>query len=464
MSTAQSVSIASWLAITITAISISSVASLAPSAPSAPFVARIPLLLPRSISARPRGRASCPRPQNALLSSLKETFEPGTTSNETLSDGANANVSTNATAPAATATATATATVSESISPQQQFQEASPPAATATATATATVSESISPQQQFQEVLSSPDLLDPTAILDATIGISNDDEGAASDVPMPTGLANNDADVDSLAAQKDNDSAIAPSGAATSDAVTSFPARASATSKEEDLELTRQAILKHIQQISMESDTQDDDEDENEDEDEDESIESNNLQQLEQTKQESKLTSLSESTPSIAKILRYTIPAIGIWLCSPVLSMIDTAAVGLLSGTAQQAALNPAVSVTDYGALVVAFMYTATTNLIAAAVQEDKDDNATETSRPKTTTTLITGLKLALLVGSIFGVILGTSGKQLLKLLIGNDALDPTVFSAALQYVRIRALGMPAMVIIGTAQSACLGMQDVTSP
>ena len=57
--------------------------------------------------------------------------------------------------------------------------------------------------------------------------------------------------------------------------------------------------------------------------------------------------------PSVLKILKFAIPAIGVWLCSPVLSMIDTASVGLLSGTAQQAALNPAVSVTDMGALAV---------------------------------------------------------------------------------------------------------------
>ena len=80
------------------------------------------------------------------------------------------------------------------------------------------------------------------------------------------------------------------------------------------------------------------------------------------------------NAPSVAKILKYTIPAIGGWLCSPVLSMIDTAFVGLLSETAQQAALNPAVSITDIGALVVAFMYTATTNLIASAQAQDQDD------------------------------------------------------------------------------------------
>ena len=32
------------------------------------------------------------------------------------------------------------------------------------------------------------------------------------------------------------------------------------------------------------------------------------------------------AAPTIPRILRYTLPAIGIWLCSPVLSMIDTAA------------------------------------------------------------------------------------------------------------------------------------------
>ena len=152
--------------------------------------------------------------------------------------------------------------------------------------------------------------------------------------------------------------------------------------------------------------------------------------------------------------------------------MIDTAAVGLLSGTAQQAALNPAISVTDYGALVVAFMYTATTNLIAASVQEDKDDYSVRTTlnadermiQPKTTTTLITALKLALFVGTTFGIIIFACGEHLLKLLIGNDGIDPQVFNAALRYVRIRSLGMPPAVVIGTAQSACLGMQDVTSP
>ena len=54
--------------------------------------------------------------------------------------------------------------------------------------------------------------------------------------------------------------------------------------------------------------------------------------------------------PNTRTLLKFAIPAIGIWLCSPLMSIIDTSTVGLISGTAQQAALNPAIAVTDYSA------------------------------------------------------------------------------------------------------------------
>ena len=56
--------------------------------------------------------------------------------------------------------------------------------------------------------------------------------------------------------------------------------------------------------------------------------------------------------PDLKKILLFALPAIGVWLCNPLLSLIDTSCVGLYSGTLQQAALNPATAVTDYGALL----------------------------------------------------------------------------------------------------------------
>ena len=65
------------------------------------------------------------------------------------------------------------------------------------------------------------------------------------------------------------------------------------------------------------------------------------------------VTAPKMETPSVGRILKFAIPAVGVWLCSPLLSLIDTSAVGLLAGTTQQAALNPAVAVTDYAALLI---------------------------------------------------------------------------------------------------------------
>lgn len=65
------------------------------------------------------------------------------------------------------------------------------------------------------------------------------------------------------------------------------------------------------------------------------------------------VTATKIDSPPVSQILKFAIPAIGVWLCGPLLSLIDTSAVGLLAGTTHQAALNPAVAVTDYAALLI---------------------------------------------------------------------------------------------------------------
>lgn len=159
--------------------------------------------------------------------------------------------------------------------------------------------------------------------------------------------------------------------------------------------------------------------------------------------------------PSVGRIMKFATSATGVFLCSPLLSLIDTSAVGLLAGTAQQAALNPAVAVTDYAALLMAFLYTGATNLVAAA-QDDEQS--------KTISSFSSALQLSGYVGTALGCFLFIFARQLIGTLIGNDSIGPDVFNAALKYVRIRALGMPAAAIIGSAQAGCLGMQDIRSP
>jgi len=165
-------------------------------------------------------------------------------------------------------------------------------------------------------------------------------------------------------------------------------------------------------------------------------------------------------TPSLRQVMKFAVSAIGVWLCSPLLSLIDTSTVGLLSGTAQQAALSPAVAISDYSTMMLAFLFTATTNLISAAQEKDRGIE----EKPHTTKTLITSLQLSGYVGSVFGIGLIIFARASLRAIIGNDNISPEIFSAAMKYLRIRALGMPAAAIIGSAQSACLGLKDIKSP
>ena len=155
------------------------------------------------------------------------------------------------------------------------------------------------------------------------------------------------------------------------------------------------------------------------------------------------------------QILKFAIPAIGVWLCGPLLSCIDTASVGLLSGTAQQAALSPAVAVTDYSALLLAFIYTATTNLMATNNVEENQDARN---------TLVQSLRTSFYSGLVLAVGLLWQSSRMVRALMGNGVEASGIFGPALRYVRIRALGMPAAAIIGCAQAACLGLKDIRAP
>jgi Na+-driven multidrug efflux pump len=77
---------------------------------------------------------------------------------------------------------------------------------------------------------------------------------------------------------------------------------------------------------------------------------------------------------------------------------------------------------------------------------------------------MIGAMQLATYVGLGLGAILFAFARPLLRAIIGNDAINPAVFAAAMRYVRIRSLGMPAAAIIGSAQAGCLGCKDIKSP
>ena len=75
--------------------------------------------------------------------------------------------------------------------------------------------------------------------------------------------------------------------------------------------------------------------------------------------------------PDGAAIRRFAIPALGLWLNGPLLSLVDTSAVGLSAlpgtGATQLAALGPATTFCDGAIYLFAFLNVATPNLYASA-------------------------------------------------------------------------------------------------
>jgi Na+-driven multidrug efflux pump len=101
-----------------------------------------------------------------------------------------------------------------------------------------------------------------------------------------------------------------------------------------------------------------------------------------------------------------------------------------------------------------------TTNLIAVANENDSNDP----ERSSTKQTLLGALRLSLRLGAGLCIFLLAFATPMLRWLLGNNAMSQEVMTAAQKYVWIRSLGMPAAAMIGSAQAACLGMQDLKSP
>ncbi|KAH8095230.1 hypothetical protein JL720_2514 [Aureococcus anophagefferens] len=80
------------------------------------------------------------------------------------------------------------------------------------------------------------------------------------------------------------------------------------------------------------------------------------------------------SGPSLGELRNFALPALGLWISGPLLTLIDTSAVGLCSPAAESAleiaALGPGGSVCDGASYAFAFLNIATTNLYASATSD----------------------------------------------------------------------------------------------
>ncbi|MFK0218597.1 MATE family efflux transporter [Streptomyces vinaceus] len=151
------------------------------------------------------------------------------------------------------------------------------------------------------------------------------------------------------------------------------------------------------------------------------------------------------------EILALAVPAFGALVAEPLFVMADSAIVGHL-GTPQLAGLGIAAALLTTAVSVFVFLAYATTAAVArrvgagdlrAAIRQGMD-----------------GIWLALLIGAAVVAVLLPTAPWLVSLFGASDTVAPY----AVTYLRISALGIPAMLMVLAATGVIRGLQDTRTP
>ncbi|XP_038714409.1 protein DETOXIFICATION 46, chloroplastic-like [Tripterygium wilfordii] len=153
------------------------------------------------------------------------------------------------------------------------------------------------------------------------------------------------------------------------------------------------------------------------------------------------------------EIVMFTGPATGLWICGPLMSLIDTVVIGQGSSI-ELAALGPGTVLCDYMSYTFMFLSIATSNMVATSLAT-KDKNEVQHQISILLFVGLTAGLLMLLFTSLFG-------SQALTAFIGPKNVH--LLPAANSYVQIRGLAWPAVLVGWVAQSASLGMKDPWGP
>ncbi|MCF3178388.1 MATE family efflux transporter [Streptomyces polychromogenes] len=151
------------------------------------------------------------------------------------------------------------------------------------------------------------------------------------------------------------------------------------------------------------------------------------------------------------EILALALPAFGALVAEPLFVLADSAIVGHL-GTPQLAGLGVAAALLTTAVSVFVFLAYATTAAVArrvgagdlrAAIRQGMD-----------------GIWLALLLGAAVVAVVLTTAPSLISLFGASDTVTPY----AVSYLRISALGIPAMLMVLAATGVIRGLQDTRTP
>ncbi|MEV5724458.1 MATE family efflux transporter [Streptomyces pharetrae] len=151
------------------------------------------------------------------------------------------------------------------------------------------------------------------------------------------------------------------------------------------------------------------------------------------------------------EIVALAVPAFGALVAEPLFILADSAIVGHL-GTAQLAGLGVASALLTTAVSVFVFLAYATTAAVARRVGAGELQAAIRQG--------MDGIWLALLLGAgVIAVVLPTA-----PALVGLFGASETAAPYATTYLRISALGIPAMLVVLAATGVLRGLQDTKTP
>ncbi|MFJ7157444.1 MATE family efflux transporter [Streptomyces sp. NPDC101118] len=151
------------------------------------------------------------------------------------------------------------------------------------------------------------------------------------------------------------------------------------------------------------------------------------------------------------EILALALPAFGALVAEPLFVLADSAIVGHL-GTSQLAGLGVAAALLTTAVSVFVFLAYATTAAVARRVGADDLGAAIRQG--------MDGIWLALLLGALVIAVVLPAAPWLIGLLGASDTAAPY----GVTYLRISALGIPAMLVVLAATGVLRGLQDTRTP
>ncbi|WP_128377501.1 MATE family efflux transporter [Streptomyces cavernae] len=151
------------------------------------------------------------------------------------------------------------------------------------------------------------------------------------------------------------------------------------------------------------------------------------------------------------EIVALAVPAFGALVAEPLFVMVDSAIVGHL-GTAQLAGFGVATALLTTAVSVFVFLAYATTAAVARRVGAG--------DLPAAIRQGMDGIWLALLLGAAVVVVVLPTAPYLVELFGASDTAAPY----AITYLRISALGIPAMLVVLAATGVLRGLQDTKTP